>query len=122
MPISYHEEEGQLSEAAKDIHRALSSLHEEIEAIDWYGQRIDVSRDAELKALLLHNRDEEIEHAAMLLEYLRRKVNAFDPILRTYLFTEADIVQVEQAAMAASDGQGDSPSSTIPGDLNIRKM
>jgi ferritin-like protein len=90
--------ESGLSESAADIHRVLASLQEELEAVDYYNQRADRTQDAESKAVLLHNRDEEIEHAAMLLEWLRRRIPEFDENLKTYLFTTAPITSVEEAA------------------------
>jgi ferritin-like protein len=74
------------------------SLIEELEAIDWYDQRVDASNDESLKAILAHNRDEEREHAAMSLEWLRRSDPRWDRILRTYLFTEGPITEIEEAA------------------------
>jgi len=85
----YHEEN--LSPETKDMHRALTSLIEELEAVDWYNQRADVCQDDSLRAILAHNRDEEKEHAAMLLEWIRRQDPAFDHELKDYLFTEKPI-------------------------------
>lgn len=87
----YHEPINELSDATRDMHRAIISLMEELEAVDWYNQRVDACKDAELKAILAHNRDEEKEHAAMVLEWIRRKDPAFDHELRDYLFTEKSI-------------------------------
>jgi ferritin-like protein len=95
--------ESGLSDDAKEIHRALASLIEELEAVDWYNQRADVTQDEGLKALLLHNRNEEIEHASMALEWLRRKIPDFDQELRTYLFTSVPVTEVE----ATAGGEGD---------------
>jgi uncharacterized protein len=78
-----------------DMHRAIRSLMEELEAIDWYQQRVDAASDVELKQILAHNRDEEIEHAAMTLEWIRRRSPTFDAVLRTYLFQEGDITAAE---------------------------
>ena len=75
----------------RDMHRAITSLMEELEAVDWYNQRVDACKDNELKAILAHNRDEEKEHAAMVLEWIRRKDPAFDKELKDYLFTEKPI-------------------------------
>lgn len=94
----YHEKWDELSDDAKDIHRALVSLKEEIEAVDWYHQRVEVACDDELRAVLAHNRDEEIEHAAMTLEWLRRRVDAWDHELREYLFSDGSIADAEAAA------------------------
>jgi ferritin-like protein len=87
----YHEPPGDLSEETRDMHRAIVSLNEELEAVDWYHQRVDACRDEELRAVLAHNRDEEKEHAAMLLEWIRRKDPSFDKELRDYLFTDKPI-------------------------------
>ena len=89
--IGYHEPIDELSGEVRDMHRAIVSLMEELEAIDWYNQRADVSKDAELKAILVHNRDEEKEHAAMLLEWIRRKDPTFSGKLKEVLFTSKAI-------------------------------
>lgn len=94
----YHEPVDKLSSQAFNVARALNSLKEEIEAIDWYNQRVDVSDDAELKAIMAHNRDEEIEHAAMLLEWLRRNMDKWDEELKDYLFTTGSITELEDQA------------------------
>ncbi|MGC9384283.1 MAG: encapsulin-associated ferritin-like protein [Kosmotogaceae bacterium] len=93
----YHEDLNELSEKAKDISRALNSLKEEIEAVDWYNQRADVTKDEAIKAILEHNRDEEIEHAAMIIEWLRRNMEAWDDELKTYLFTEGSLTEIEES-------------------------
>ncbi|HZS32462.1 MAG TPA: encapsulin-associated ferritin-like protein [Methylomirabilota bacterium] len=93
----FHEAEERLSARTRDLHRALVSLMEELEAIDWYQQRVDATEDGALRAILQHNRDEEIEHAAMVLEWIRRQEAAFDARLRQYLYSEGDIVEREQA-------------------------
>ncbi len=93
----YHEPSGELSDDTRDNTRALISLKEEIEAIDWYNQRLDASKSEQLKALLAHNRDEEMEHASMLLEYLRRNMPGWDENLRKYLFSEGDITHLEKS-------------------------
>jgi uncharacterized protein len=87
----YHEPIAELSDETRDMHRAIISLMEELEAVDWYNQRVDACTDKELKAILAHNRDEEKEHAAMVLEWIRRKDPAFDHQLKDYLFTEKPI-------------------------------
>lgn len=92
----YHEPVEELSEHCRDMHRAIVSLMEELEAVDWYQQRVDACKDEELKAILAHNRDEEKEHAAMVLEWLRRKDPKFDKELRDYLFTDKPIVSLEK--------------------------
>jgi ferritin-like protein len=83
----YHEPIEELSDETRDMHRAIVSLMEELEAVDWYNQRVDACNDAELKAILAHNRDEEKEHAAMVLEWIRRQDPAFDKELKEYLFS-----------------------------------
>lgn len=84
----YHEPIEELSEETRDMHRAIVSLMEELEAVDWYQQRVDACKDADLKAILAHNRDEEKEHAAMVLEWIRRKDAKFDHELKDWLFTD----------------------------------
>lgn len=96
MAIEYHEPPDQLTARTRDLHRALSSLAEELEAIDWYQHRIDVTGDESLRALLVHNRNEEMEHAAMMLEWLRRQIPHLDETLRDYLFSEGSIVRQEE--------------------------
>lgn len=88
---TYHEPVQELSAATRDMHRALSSLIEELEAVDWYNQRVDACNDKELAAILAHNRDEEKEHAAMVLEWIRRQDPAFDKELKDYIFTDKPI-------------------------------
>ena len=84
----YHEPINELSDETRDMHRAITSLMEELEAVDWYNQRVDACKDKELKAILAHNRDEEKEHAAMLLEWIRRKDTTFSKDLKHFLFTK----------------------------------
>jgi len=91
----YHEPIDELTGETRDMHRAIVSLMEELEAVDWYNQRVDACRDEELKAILAHNRDEEKEHAAMVLEWIRRHDPRFDKELRDYLFTDKPIVDQE---------------------------
>jgi uncharacterized protein len=95
---SYHEPLELLSERTRNLHRAIVSLIEELEAVDWYGQRAEAASDAELKAVLLHHRNEEIEHAFMNLEWLMRNDEAFAANARTYLFTQGPITEIEEAA------------------------
>lgn len=102
MSTYYHEPPEELSTDTRDLHRAFRTLIEEWEAVDWYQQRIDLTPDAELKSVLGHLRDEEIEHASMVLEWLRRRMPQVDQRLRTYLFTSAPIVSVEKAAGGGS--------------------
>ena len=111
----YHESEEKLSEETKNFTRALNSLKEEIEAIDWYQQRVDATDDENLKEILAHNRDEEIEHACMALEWLRRNMPAWDNELRTYLFTKGNIAHLEE------EGENESRDSDNKS-LNIGKL
>lgn len=90
----YHEPHELLPDETLDYARALHSLIEELEAIDWYQQRVDVTSDKQLKKILEHNRDEEMEHACMALEWLRRTVDGWDDMLKTYLFTDKDITKI----------------------------
>ncbi len=91
----HSEDASKLRQEVLDMHRAIVSLMEELEAVDWYNQRADVCSDPELKAILEHNRDEEKEHAAMLLEWIRRQDGAFDKELKDYLFTDKPIADLE---------------------------
>jgi ferritin-like protein len=103
----YHEPLEKLSPATMDRHRAIVSLMEELEAVDWYDQRVDATDDDALRAVLAHNRDEEREHAAMTLEWLRRNDPLWDEHLRTYLFTDGPITEVEEEAAGATDAPHD---------------
>ena len=87
----YHEPVNELSDETRDMHRAIISLMEELEAVDWYNQRVDACKDDELREILRHNRDEEKEHAAMVLEWIRRRDPVFDHELRDSLFKEGPI-------------------------------
>jgi ferritin-like protein len=91
-----HEAGEELSARTKDMHRALQSMVEELEAVDWYNQRIDACDDPELRAILQHNADEEKEHAAMLLEWIRRRDETFTRQLKSYLYTQKPIVEIEE--------------------------
>ena len=108
-----HEPQDSLSPETIDRHRAITSIQEELEAVDWYDQRADATSDAELAGVLAHNRDEEKEHAAMTLEWLRRRDPALDRHLRTYLFTEGSILAIEDTATSTDP----SPGSLGIGDL-----
>ena len=94
-----HESMEVLSKKTKNMHRAIVSLIEELEAVDWYNQRVDACENEELQAILAHNRDEEKEHAAMLLEWIRRQDDSFDKELRDYLFSDKSIVALEKRAL-----------------------
>jgi uncharacterized protein len=116
---SLHENESVLKPETIDRHRAVVSIMEELEAVDWYDQRIDAATDQELKELLAHNRDEEKEHAAMMLEWLRRHDAKLDEHLRTYLFTNKRLLQIEEEA--EGQGGGDN-SSSGDGSLGIGSL
>jgi ferritin-like protein len=113
---TFHESEEHLTPATRDMHRALVSLMEELEAVDWYQQRMDATESAELRDILRHNRDEEKEHASMVLEWIRRHDPAFDTKLREYLFTEGSIVGREAVLeQQASNGADGSAGHASPG-------
>jgi ferritin-like protein len=101
---SFHESPDKLKVETMDRHRAIVSVMEELEAIDWYDQRVDAAADSELAAILAHNRDEEKEHASMVLEWLRRRDAKLDEVLRTYLFTDKPVLEIEESADAAEAG------------------
>ena len=103
----YHEPESKLRPETLDNHRALTSMQEELEAADWYDQRVDAATDAELKAILAHNRDEEKEHFAMLLEWYRRRDAAMDAHLKEYLFSSGSLVAREQGGAGGGAAGGD---------------
>jgi len=115
-----HEDPKALGPAIVDKHRAIASLMEELEAVDWYDQRVAATTDEELKAVLAHNRDEEKEHAAMVLEWLRRRDPALDRNLRKYLFTE------EPLSVLIAEEKAEPPAPVAPegnlgiGDLRLR--
>lgn len=94
-PEPLHEEAKDLKPETRDMHRALTSFIEELEAVTWYNQRADACRDDELRKILQHNSDEEKEHAAMLLEWIRRHDATFDKELHNYFFSEKSITGVE---------------------------
>ena len=114
-----HEERELLGKATVDYHRAMTSLCEELEAIDWYDQRVDATSDASLAAVLVHNRDDEKEHAAMTLEWIRRRDPAFDANLRKFLFTTEPITEV---GAGEADGDGAVPPSAGSGSLDIGSL
>jgi ferritin-like protein len=116
----FHESEARLRAETMDYHRAIVSLMEELEAVDWYNQRIDASDDAELQVILAHNRDEEKEHAAMTLEWLRRRDPALDRVLRQYLFTEGSITAIEEGTEGRENGAKRNGASLAIGSLRER--
>lgn len=116
---SFHESTDLLKPETMDRHRAIVSIMEELEAVDWYDQRVDAAGDDELRAVLAHNRDEEKEHAAMTLEWLRRHDAVWDEQLRNYLFTKKPILEVEHAIEEAEEaGSG----ATGDGSLGIGSL
>lgn len=122
---AWHEPYESLTPYTRDMHRAIVSLMEELEAIDWYQQRVDLTPDEELKAVLAHNRDEEIEHAMMNLEWIRRNSPTFDAAARVFLFSEGPITQVEEKMKAeggeatAKAGAGSSAEAKKPSDGSL---
>lgn len=102
-----HAPREKLSRETLALHHAISSLMEELEAVDWYRQRADDCEDDELREILLHNMREEIEHACMVIEWLRRNNEDFAGELKTYLFSEGPIMAVEEVA---TGGAGDGPA------------
>ncbi len=93
--VGYHEPFEKLTSGTTDMHRALTSLQEELEAVDWYQQRAEACNDAALREILLHNMREEIEHATMVMEWIRRRSPSFDKHFKTYLFTDKPITEIE---------------------------
>lgn len=116
---SLHESEDKLSGEVIDRHRAIVSIMEELEAVDWYDQRAAATGDPELRAILEHNRDEEKEHAMMTLEWLRRNDPNLDEHMRTYLLKEGSILELEEAATGGGEGGG-APASD--GSLGIGSL
>ena len=94
----WHEDYDQMSEPSRNFSRAIKSVQEELEAVDWYNQRAEQTSDPQLKRILEHNRDEEIEHAVMAFEWLRRNNPKFAEHMKTYLFTEGNILEIEEGA------------------------
>jgi len=117
----YHESESKLRPETLDNHRALTSMQEELEAADWYDQRVDAATDADLKAILAHNRDEEKEHFAMLLEWYRRRDATMDAHLKEYLFTTGSLVMREQASAGGGVGGADAAAGS-GGSLGIGSL
>jgi ferritin-like protein len=116
---AYSEPVAELQPIDRDLHRALNTLKEEVEAVDWYHQRVATATDPELKKLVEHNRDEEIEHACMAIEWLRRTMPAWDRELRQYLFTTASITELEERAEA---GEAEANQSQGTSDLGIGSL
>ncbi len=115
MPIAWHGPYELLKPETQDMARAVQSLMEELEAIDWYGQRMDLTHDDELRRILEHNRDEEKEHASMLLEWIRRRDPRFDEPLKAYLNTSGDILAIEdQLDKSGADNLLPTPAPHMP--------
>ncbi len=117
-----HEPEDRLTPETINRHRALASIQEELEAVDWYAQRVDATTDAELAAVLAHNRDEEKEHAAMTIEWLRRHDAVLDRHLRTYLFTSGSITELETEEESADDATPGANKRDASGSLGIGSL
>ena len=118
----YNEPVEELQPRDRDIHRALTSLKEEIEAVDWYHQRAAATQDPEIRAVVEHNRNEEMEHAAMLLEWLRRTMPEWDAALRTYLFSTGSLTALEAAAADGGEGASPAGSGAPAGSLGIGSL
>jgi ferritin-like protein len=115
----FHESTELLRPETLDRHRAIVSIMEELDAVDWYDQRIDAAKDEDLQKILAHNRDEEKEHAAMVLEWLRRRDPAFDRMLRQYLFNDQPILEREEAV---DSGEGGDAAGSSDGSLGIGSL
>lgn len=96
MANDYHEPAQEMNAEQRDIIRAINSFKEEVEAVDWYAQRVAVASDPELKEIMWHNAVEEMEHAMMTLEWLRRHQDGWDEQMRKYLFTSKPIMSLEE--------------------------
>ena len=119
---SYHEAPEHLSEATKNMHCALVSLREELEAVDWYAQRAEGCSDDELRAVLIHNKNEEIEHAMMVLEWIRRHDPTFDANIATYVNSRGPIVQIEAGQAGSAKSSGGKASSSASPSLGIGSL
>lgn len=115
----FHEDPKILSDLTKDYHRIIQSTMEELEAVDWYNQRAEAATDPSARAIMEHNRDEEIEHACMGLEWLRRNSPVWDAMMQKFLFTNGDII-VQESGAADQPTQTDSVTVEVPtGTLKI---
>lgn len=118
-----HENADTIGSEAVDLHRAIVSVMEELEAVDWYNQRAKATGNPELRAILEHNRDEEKEHAAMALEWLRRTDPKFAQHLKTFLFTEGPITEIEASMEAGGAEEADAaPTASGDGSLGIGSL
>jgi len=120
MALAYHEAPDKLPAEVIEQHRAIASLIEELEATIWYHERAALSADAQLKSVMEHNRDEEIEHASMLIEWLRRNFPGFEQQLKAYLFTTAALTELEEAGESVPRKPAQGPSTL--GGLNIGSL
>jgi ferritin-like protein len=116
---SYHEAVELLSEETKNMHRAIVSLKEELEAVDWYQQRAEACSDADLRAVLIHNKNEEIEHAMMVLEWIRRHNPTFDANIGTYVNSSGSILEVEASKTGGGSAGGATSTSLGIGSLKV---
>ena len=112
---TYHEPMDLLSDETKNMHRAIVSLKEELEAVDWYQQRAEACSDEELRGVLVHNKNEEIEHAMMNLEWIRRHSSVFDTNIKTYLNAKGPILAVEKQGVGGDSGGPGGASGGTPG-------
>ena len=119
---NYHEPIELLSNETRDMHRAIVSLREELEAVDWYQQRAEACTDDELRAVLVHNKNEEIEHAMMNLEWIRRHSEGFDSNVKTYLNSQGPIVAVEGQQRSAAGGTSGGETSVLAPSLGIGSL
>ena len=118
---AFHEPLELLSEETKNMHRAIVSLREELDAVDWYQQRAEACSDDDLKAVLIHNKNEEIEHAMMVLEWIRRHNPVFDANIKTYLNTKVPITEIEAEAEAGG-GKGGGAAASKSTSLDIGSL
>ncbi|WP_395712677.1 encapsulin-associated ferritin-like protein [Reyranella sp.] len=119
---SLHEDASKLGPDVIDQHRAIVSLMEELEAVDWYNQRAKATSNPELRAILEHNRDEEKEHAAMALEWLRRNDTTLSQHLKTFLFKDGPVTEIEAGMVAGKGEAGGSESVSDDGSLGIGSL
>ena len=117
---SLHENAEALGAEVIDTHRAIVSLMEELEAVDWYNQRAKATSNPDLRAILEHNRDEEKEHAAMVLEWLRRSDAALSQHLKTFLFTQGPITGIEATMEEGGGAEASAPAAD--GSLGIGSL
>ena len=119
---SYHEPLELLSEETKNMHRAIVSLKEELEAVDWYQQRAEACSDEELRGVLVHNKNEEIEHAMMILEWIRRHSEVFDANIKTYVGAQGPILAVEKQQAAGGGEAAAARPRRTPSSLGIGSL